>query len=85
MKFVIHQREDGLLVVLPAALAHPTGLGQEGALMRVGSASVAFSQLSDELATAIALRGYGIADDRDEALLRLSLDIRTAPAPTGGP
>ena len=85
MKFVVHQRGDGLLVVLPALLAHPPGLGEEGVLVRVGSASAAFSQLSDELATAIALHGYGIADDRDEALLRLSLDIRAASAPTDAP
>jgi hypothetical protein len=74
MRLVIHERSDGLLVVLPASLPRPPGLVDEGVLTRIGHASVAFTDLSPGLTVAIAMRGFGIADDGDEALLRVSLE-----------
>lgn len=74
MKMRVYERWDGLLVVLPASLPLPHALKEEGELLWLGCASIAFDGLSSDLSAAIAQWGYGLADVADEALLRVSLE-----------
>jgi hypothetical protein len=80
MRFDIYGRSDGLRVVVPSILPHPPALAAEGALMSFGTVEMAFAALSPALSHAIALSGFGIAEDVDDALIDLAL---RRPGPAG--
>lgn len=79
MWFDVFQREDRRWLVMPAVLRRPDRLACEGELSPVGTATLEFDRLSDELALAISLRGYGVAQAADEVRIRRALDDTAAP------
>jgi hypothetical protein len=73
MRFDILDRPDGLRVVVPAVLPRPAALAREGPLVPVGTVAIAFSALTPALSHAIALVGFGVAGDLDDAMIDLAL------------
>ena len=65
---------------MPAILPRPSALADEGPLVIVGTVALSFSALTPALSHAIALSGFGIAGDLDDAMIDLAL--RT-PGPAG--
>ncbi|TZF91420.1 hypothetical protein [Cognatilysobacter lacus] len=73
MRFDLFRRTDLHVLIVPSALPRPEALASEGPLLAAGKACVEFEQMSHGLAQAIAIRGYGVVDPIDEALIRDSL------------
>lgn len=77
MKLSIYSRSDRRLVVVPASVPAPSGLPGEGPLRIVGTAYIAMADLSQPLGRAIAVHGFGTADEMDTALIYESILHRT--------
>lgn len=75
MDFDLYRNAAARLLVVPSALARPHGLSNEGVLHRVGSVSFEFRDASRALAQAIALRGYGVADEADEVMISKAMGL----------
>jgi len=73
MLLTILRRADARWIVLPAVLRAPTALMQEGELERVGCVDIEFGRLTEGLALGIALRGFGVAEARDEFRMRAAM------------
>jgi hypothetical protein len=80
MRFDIYGRTDGLRIVVPSILPHPPALGTEGPLVSIGTVALSFDALTPALSHAIALSGFGIAGDLDDAMIDLAL---RKPGPAG--
>jgi len=81
MRFDVYGRTDGLRIVVPSLLPHPPALAAEGPLVSIGTVAIAFVALTPALSHAIALAGFGIAENVDDALIDLAL--RRPPPPDG--
>ncbi|GAB1597005.1 hypothetical protein [Lysobacter claricitrinus] len=73
MHFDIYGRADGLRLLVPAILPQPHALAREGPLSSLGGIVLAFSALSPELSQSIALTGFGVASDMDDAMIDIAL------------
>lgn len=73
MTFDLYRRDDLHLVVVPALLPRPARLATEGALQGIGTASLPFNDMSHALGQDIAIHGYGVAGQADEALICRSM------------
>ena len=70
MLFDLFERVDRRWLVVPSITRAPARLLREGPLARLGTVALHFNRLTDELALAIARRGYGIAQPDDERRFR---------------
>ncbi|WP_133499414.1 hypothetical protein [Cognatilysobacter terrigena] len=73
MRFDLYGRADGRCVLVPTVLPHPIALAREGPLYAIGSVVLSFAALSPELSYSIALTGFGIAGDDDDALIDIAI------------
>jgi hypothetical protein len=80
MRFDILGRPDGLRVVVPSIIPRPVALADEGPLVPMGTVAMAFSALTPALSHSIALDGFGVAGDLDDAMIDLAL---RKPGPAG--
>ncbi|WP_133478778.1 hypothetical protein [Cognatilysobacter segetis] len=80
MRFDIYGRTDGLRIVVPSVLPLPSGLATEGPLVSIGTVALSFAALTPGLSHAIALSGFGVAGDLDDAMIDLAL---REPGPAG--
>ena len=79
MRFDIFGRADGLRILVPAILLRPSALASEGVLIPLGTVALPFSGLTPALSHAIALYGFGVASDLDDAMIDLALRKPGAP------
>lgn len=70
MLFELFERGDHRWLVVPAVTRAPARLIHEGPMARIGTASLHFNRLTDELASAISRHGYGVAQPEDEVRFR---------------
>jgi len=70
MLFDLFERGDRRWLVVPSITRAPASLTREGPLARLGTVTLHFNRLTDELALAIARRGYGVAQPDDERRFR---------------
>lgn len=76
----VYRRDDARWIVLPSVLREAPSLRDEGSLQRVGCANIEFGRLTDALALAIALHGFGLAQARDKVRLQDAMDTRDVSA-----
>lgn len=73
MRFDLYGRADGRCLLVPTILPRPIALAREGPLYAIGCVVLSFGALSPELSYSIALTGFGIAGDDDDALIDIAI------------
>lgn len=79
MQFLVFQRADSALLVVPALFQPPLATRAEGALAPLGTCDLELEQLNPSVADSLARHGYAVVEGQEWSSLQVAIQLASHP------